>query len=98
MKKVFIFLLKIGIIGLVYLGSKWYFSKNTVVEDSFAKTYNRRGSQMIHEFLNTQNISHEFEIISGADHWYREFWNYYREKEQEINGLFHLKFHLNNDN
>ena len=62
-------------------------------KDSFAKEYKRRGSQLLHEYLKDQNIPHEYEIIKGGDHWYRDFWNYYREEEKELNGLFHLKYH-----
>jgi len=61
--------------------------------DSFEKKYKRKGSQLLTQFLNNQNIPHEYEIIKDADHWYRDFWNHYREKEKELNGLFHIKFH-----
>jgi len=62
-------------------------------EDSFAKTYKRRGSQILHDFLVHQNIPHEYEVINGVDHWYKDFWNYYRNDSKELNGLFHLKYH-----
>lgn len=62
-------------------------------KDSFAKNYDRKGSKLIHEYLMDQNIAHEYEMISDCDHWYRDFWNHYREEEKMLNGLFHLKYH-----
>ncbi len=62
-------------------------------KDLFLKKYDRNGSELIHQFLISQNIPHEYEILEGANHWYRDFWNFKRTHTNSVNGNLHLKYH-----
>ena len=60
----------------------------------FLTKYNRKGSELMHNFLTNQNIPHHYEVLKRANHWYQDFWNYPRTDSNLINGLSHLKYHL----
>jgi len=62
-------------------------------EDYFVKKHNRKGSEILDNYLNELNIPHKHEILEGQGHGYGQFWNFYRKKEKMQNGLFHLKYH-----
>lgn len=61
-------------------------------KDWFVSHYKRKGTYTMHKYLNSLEIPHEFDTLSGANHGFHYFWNQPREG-YENNGLFHLKFH-----
>ncbi len=61
-------------------------------KDWFVENYGRKGTYLMHDYLNTLSIPHEFDTLSGANHGFKYFWNQPRAG-YENNGLFHLRFH-----
>lgn len=62
-------------------------------EDYFMLEHNRKGSLILDQYLTDLKIPHTHEILEGRGHGYGQFWDYFRTKENMLNGLFHLKYH-----
>lgn len=59
--------------------------------DFFEFHYGRRGTHIMHDYLTSLKIPHEYDTISGANHHYYYIW--YHKRDGVDNGLTHLKFH-----
>lgn len=62
-------------------------------EDYFMLEHGRKGSLIMDKYLTDLKIPHTHEILEGRGHGYAQFWEYFREEENMLNGLFHLKYH-----
>ncbi|MBL4702948.1 MAG: hypothetical protein JKY54_00370 [Flavobacteriales bacterium] len=61
-------------------------------KDWFVDHYHRKGTYIMHDYLNSLDIPHEFDTLSGGSHGFQYFWHLPKEG-YENNGLFHLMFH-----
>ncbi|MFT7611926.1 MAG: enterochelin esterase-like enzyme [Parvicellaceae bacterium] len=61
-------------------------------KDWFVEYYHRKGTYIMHDYLNSLDIPHEFDTLSGGNHGFQYFWNQPKDG-YENNGLFHLQFH-----
>ena len=60
--------------------------------DHWVTGYGRKGSAVLHKYLEDLKIPHEYDTLSGADHHYYYYWNLVHP-EHHTNGLAHLRFH-----
>lgn len=61
-------------------------------QDEFALNMGRRASPVIHQFLNSLNIPHDYEVFPGINHGFVNVWNT-KQKSGLNNGLGELQFH-----
>ncbi len=61
-------------------------------KDEFALNMGRRSSPVIHQFLNSLNIPHDYEVFPGVNHGFVNVWNT-KQKNGQHNGLAELQFH-----
>ena len=61
-------------------------------QDEFALNMGRRASPIIHQFLKSLNIPHDYEVFPGINHGFVNVWNT-RQGNGKHNGLGELQFH-----
>ncbi len=60
--------------------------------DEFALNMGRRGSAVIHQYLNKLNIPHDYEVFRGINHGFVNVWNT-KMRNGITNGLAELQLH-----
>ena len=61
-------------------------------QDEFALNMGRRGSAVMHQFLNNLNIPHDYEVFRGVNHGFVNVWNT-KMRNGITNGLAELQLH-----
>ena len=61
-------------------------------QDEFALNMGRHASPVIHQFLTSLNIAHDYEVFPGINHGFVNIWNT-KQKSGLTNGLGELQFH-----